>query len=84
MIGALFFYNLGWFRYIQKGQTEEWLYRPMAGVILPMVIMPILYFFLASCLLETIWLFFAVILFAAGHLAVSIVRYRDLKKFFAI
>jgi len=83
MIGILAIYYAGWIRYLIKGRGEEWFYRPMVGIWLPMVIVPIVYFLLSSFLLKTILLLMATLIFAIGHITVSWFQYREINKMLA-
>jgi hypothetical protein len=74
MIGILALYYAGWIRYLLNGRAEELFYRSMLGVPLPMALMPVIYFFLASVLLESIWISLAALLLGIGHLRVSWIR----------
>ena len=83
MIGILAIYYAGWIRYLIKGRGEEWFYRPMVGIWLPMVIVPVVYFLFSSFLLKTILLLMATLIFAIGHITVSWFQYREINKMLA-
>ncbi|HVN48470.1 MAG TPA: hypothetical protein VMU30_06560 [Bacteroidota bacterium] len=74
----LIFYYVCWIRYYIKDRGVEWFYRPMFGMMLPMAVLPVLYFFLASLVLQSMWLLIAVILLAIGHLTESWRQYRKI------
>jgi len=74
----LFSYYACWIRYWINGRGVEWFYHPMFGMMLPMAVLPVLYFLLASIVLQSIWLFIAAIAFAIGHLTESWKQYRKI------
>jgi hypothetical protein len=77
MIGILVIYYVGWIRYLTNGRSEILFYRSMLGVPFPMALMPVLYFSLASVLLESLWLLLASFLLGIGHLYVSWIQLKN-------
>lgn len=71
MGGFLLVYYWGWGRYLARGRDAAWLFRPLAGIPLPMAVMPVLYFFTAGFLLGSPWLILASGVLAAGHVPVT-------------
>ena len=71
MAGALGIYYWGWARYLVLGRSEHLFYRSILGIPVPMAVMPVLYFLLASLLLGSVWLLMASILLGIGHLSIS-------------
>jgi hypothetical protein len=73
---ALAVYYVGWARYVAEGRHERLFYAPLLGIPLPMAVMPVVYFAVASYLLGSVWLALAVAVFAVGHIGVSRVHLR--------
>jgi hypothetical protein len=80
MAVILLLYYVCWVRFFLNGRGVEWFYRSMFGMNLPMAVLPVLYFLIASVLLQSLWLFIADAIFAAGHLSESWSRYQNILK----
>ncbi|MGD0038431.1 MAG: hypothetical protein ABSC53_14180 [Bacteroidota bacterium] len=76
---ALVVYYTGWVRYLVKGCSETLFYKSMFGIPLPMAIMPVIYFILASILLGSTWLMISAILLGIGHITISLQSSRRIK-----
>jgi hypothetical protein len=79
MLVCLVLYYAGWMRYLVRGRAEAWFYRPLLGIPLPMVFMPVLYFLAASAYLGSIWLALAALVLGVGHISVSWLQGRKIK-----
>ena len=73
---ALGIYYLGWARYFLRGRLPELLYRPFAGIPVPLAISPITYFLACSGLTRSIALALVTLVFGAAHISLSVRRAR--------
>ncbi len=71
---ALGIYYLGWARYFVRGRLPELLYRPFAGIPVPLAISPITYFLACSGLTRSIALALVTLAFGAAHISLSVRR----------
>lgn len=71
MVAALAVYYWCWVRYARGGFRFRWLFEPLAGIPIPMAVMPVVYFAAASVALLSWPLAVATALMAAGHIYVS-------------
>jgi hypothetical protein len=79
LMGMLIFiliYYFGWLRYIRGGREYSLLFAPMMGIPVPLAISPVVYFLLASVVLHSSLLLICTIIFAVGHIAISIDTYK--------
>ena len=79
MIVFLCLYYAGWGRYLLNGRIYEYLYLPLLGIPVPLAISAVVYFLYASFLISSIWLFIATLVFAAGHIPISVISYKAIK-----
>jgi len=79
LISAVFYY-LGWLRYLLGGRHYKLLFQPMLGVLIPMAISPVIYFFASAIVLGSWPLFIGTISFAIGHLFLSYNTYIQVRK----
>ena len=77
MLAALSFYYAGWARYVLGGRKYSLLFKSMLGFPLPMAVCPVIFFLSAAFVLHSIYLGFAALVLAAGHIYVS---YQVLRK----
>lgn len=71
MLALLALYYAGWTRYMIMGRGEEWFYRPLLGIPMPMALAPVVYFLAAAALLSSVWLLLATALLGVGHISVT-------------
>jgi len=76
----LFIYYAGWFRFFYSGRVYEYLYLPLLDIPVPLALSSVIYFLYASFLLNSNLLFFSAIIFAIGHIPLSIISYRAIKQ----
>lgn len=74
----LLLYYIGWVRYFRQGRDYKLLFSPMIGIPVPLAISPILYFICASVVLHSPLLFLSSLLFAIGHIPVSLKTYQQI------
>jgi len=79
MIVFLLLYYASWGRYFLNGRIYEYLYLPLLGIPVPLAISAVVYFLYASFLINSIWLFLATLIFAAGHIPISAIAYKAIK-----
>lgn len=72
----LLLYYSGWIRYFRRGRDYKLLFLPMIGIPVPLAIIPILYFICASVVLHSPLLFLSSLLFAIGHIPISLKTYQ--------
>jgi hypothetical protein len=80
MAVILSLYYVCWARFFMKGRGMEWFYRPLFGMILPMAVLPVLYFLIAAVFLQSLWLFIVAVVFAIGHLTESWIQFQKICK----
>lgn len=68
-----------WMRFFLLGRVYEYLYLPMVGIPAPLAISSVLYFMYASFLLSSGLMFVFAIIFAAGHIPISLISYKAIK-----
>ena len=73
---ALFVYYLGWVRYFRCGRLPELLYRPFAGIPVPLAITPVAYFLACSRLTRSPALALITLAFGVAHISLSLRRGR--------
>ena len=73
---SLICYYYGWLRYMRLGRKYALLFAPLWGVSLPLAVMPVVYFGAAAAMVRSWYLALATLVFAIGHLAVSMHEYR--------
>jgi len=73
---ALFVYYLGWVRYFRRGRLPALLYRPFAGIPVPLAITPVAYFLACSGLTRSPALALITLAFGVAHISLSLRRGR--------
>jgi len=76
----LLIYYAGWFRFFHSGRVYEYLYLPLIDIPIPMALSSVIYFLYASFLLNSILVLISAIIFAAGHIPLSVISYRAIKQ----
>jgi len=71
----LLLYYVGWIRYFRRDRDFKLLFSPMIGIPVPLAISPILYFICASLVLYSPLLFLSSLIFAFGHIPISLKTY---------
>lgn len=69
-------YYLGWIRYFKKDMRELYLFAPLFKIPVPMAISPVLYFGLASIILDSYLLSIATTILGISHIPLSLKEYR--------
>lgn len=77
---ALAGYYALWARYLRTGRSGATLYRPWWRLPVPMAILPIVVFLSAAVWLGNPWIAVAALFLAAGHLPVSAMVARSLRR----
>lgn len=80
LIIFLLIYYAGWFRFFYSGRVYEYLYLPFLDIPIPLALSPVIYFMYASFLLDSSLLLISTIIFAAGHIPLSVISYRAIKQ----
>ena len=76
----LLIYYAGWFRFFYSGRVYEYFYLPLLDIPIPLALSPVVFFLFFSFLLNSNLLLIATLIFAAGHLPLSIISYRAIKQ----
>lgn len=76
----LLIYYAGWFRFFYSGRVYEYLYLPLIDIPIPLALSPVVYFLYMSFLLDSTLMLISTIVFAAGHIPLSIISYRAIKQ----
>lgn len=76
---VLAYYAL-WVRYFVSGRKFALLFRPSFFLPVPMAVFPASYFLALALLLQSAIMISAAIVFAAGHISISLMTYRQLQK----
>jgi hypothetical protein len=77
MIGiTLGFSYAGWIRFFSKGRDYALLFKPMAGIPVPLATSPVLCFLFASLVLGSVYQAAAAVVLGAGHIGISILELR--------
>lgn len=74
----LLYYGL-WLRYYATGRQVAQLFAPSWGIPVAMAVWPVFYFISASIALHSVSMLVCSILFAAGHIPVSLYTYRKIQ-----
>lgn len=77
--GALGYLGL-WVRYLVTGRRVRALYSPVAGVPVPLAILPVVVFLATAAWLSNPWIAVAAVVLAAGHIPASLRIARTLGK----
>ena len=80
LIVFLLIYYAGWFRFFYIGRVYEYLYLPLLDIPIPLALSPVIYFLYASFLLNSNLLLISTVIFAAGHIPLSVISYRAIKQ----
>lgn len=75
MVALLLFYYSGWVRFFLGNQERKLLVSPFLRLPVPLALSSVVYFFLASVILHSNFLFFATLLYAAGHIRNNVKEY---------
>ena len=73
---VLLVYYLCWIRFFTHGREYRWLYEPLAFIPIPMALFPVVYFLLGSAITHSIPLLISSLVFAAGHIPISLLQYQ--------
>lgn len=76
---ALAIYDLGWVRYFLRGRAPVFLYRPLAGMPVPLAMAPVAYFLACSVLARSFSLAFVAVALAVAHVPLSLRRAKALQ-----
>ncbi|MCX8129463.1 MAG: hypothetical protein N3I35_05105 [Clostridia bacterium] len=79
MVLCLFVYYTGWARFFIVKREFSVLFAPLWGIPDPLAISPILAFVFASKVLDSLPLFIAALVLAAGHIPITINLYKKTK-----
>ena len=80
MAAFILAYYILWARYFAHGRTFKLLFRPLFFIPVPMAVFPAAYFLILSLLLQSPMMATAAVVFAAGHIPISLMTYRQLQK----
>jgi hypothetical protein len=80
MLIAIGFYYLAWGRYFSQGVKRILLFSPFWGVPLPLAVSPVVYFLAAACVLHSVYLAAATVIFGVCHIYISHQAYQKLKR----
>ena len=72
-------YYICWIRFFTHKREYRWLFWPLFSIPVPMATCPVLYFLLASAILHSIPLLVSSLVFAAGHIPISLRQYKHIK-----
>jgi hypothetical protein len=76
MVLMLLVYYFCWIRFFTHGREYRWLYEPLVFIPIPMALFPLGYFLLASGVTHSIVMLISALVFAAGHIPISLIQYK--------
>lgn len=77
MVLSLLIYYGCWLRFFVNKRDYALLFKPLWMIPIPMAIMPVIYMFFASSMLDSYLLLIATLIFSIGHIPVSYNNYKD-------
>jgi len=80
MMFMLLIYYICWIRFFSHRREYRWLYEPLFFVPVPMAIFPVVYFLLGSAITHSIPLLISSLVFAGGHIPISLLQYQHVGK----
>mgnify|MGYP000748231065 CR=1 FL=1 len=80
LIVFLIVYYAGWFRFFYSGRVYEYLYLPLLDIPVPLALSSVIYFLYASFLINSNLLLISTIIFAVGHIPLSVMSYGAIKQ----
>ena len=78
MAVCLLLYILCWIRYNRNGQDEQYRVLPFLGIPIPMAVFQLLYLALSAVVLRAVPMLVFTLVYAAGHIPLSWMKYRKI------
>ena len=80
MAVMLLLYYFCWIRFFSRKREYRWLFEPLFFIPVPMAVFPIAYFLLGAGIMHSLPLLAAGVVFAAGHIPVSLLQHQYVGK----